>query len=744
MKLADTSLARLTNVPGSSLLLLSSPMSRLLPMKALRSLLCLAALCITVYAQDPASCASACAAVGEPGCCDTGTGQCLWFAGGYVTDGAASGEASANCHAGKTCDGWNWGKTCSGNGKPVPQPGPTPAPAPIPPGPAPSPSSPANPAGDGNINVNLFASSQPWVDTRGSRVQAHSGMVFQDTTSDDQGEWVLLGNSDPDPQVGGGDNAQISYYRAPELYGPWGPEQVLLTIAQANQLPGMQNVTVGIMERPKIAQRSGYFYLFLHLEPPTGGYTLQSLGLYRFKVLAPPSADNVWECVFVGRPGLNKRTGQGFRVLDFGLFDDPITGKILYTATTDSYRFPGTCCISDPPGTCNFTKTNMCATTALVTFDVDLQSSPPTFTPVVTLPGRWEAPTLFRDPGDANGSNLYMMCSGQDGFGPNPVGLFSTAFSEAEGSERHGAGPSDGLATDYPWPAPTLWKCLGLPHSGSGNAFNTQPFQVLPNPYSAEHGIYLGDNWLHGPGKRSDGECDNPAWHGMSNCEPWQGNCPCNYPNNKCPGTSSPGFSAGYAWLPFTWEKLRNDPLYLICAHSAWNMKAPPADDATCYTFNVFPDAPFTPGLDAHALIDYRGQHVPYVESSCGFIPCPGWPMTKAENTGNSTACCEGVGDAITQARNGGRCRADDLCNGACKEDENENIPGGHGGCTFSRFDSSKAKLIGSDGTRDCTQRREGTNGAHAASGGSATFFAGNGSSPGLVDPCRGDHATPS
>ena len=34
------------------------------------------------------------------------------------------------------------------------------------------------------------------------------------------------------------------------------------------------------------------------------------------------------------------------------------------------------------------------------------------------------------------------------------------------------------IESDTLWPAPQLWTCLGLPHSGSGNAFNTQPFQA--------------------------------------------------------------------------------------------------------------------------------------------------------------------------------------------------------------------------------------------------------------------------
>ena len=214
----------------------------------------------------------------------------------------------------------------------------------------------------------------------------------------------------------------------------------------------------------------------------------------------------------------------------------------------------------------------------------------------------------------------------------------------------------------------------------------------------------------------------------MENCEPWQGNCPCNFPNDKCPGTSSPGWSAGYVWLPFAWSKLKLDPEYLICARETWRMRLPPGANDTCYTFNVFPEAKITPGLDPATLVDYRGKSVPYVESSCGFVSCPGWPMTKEENSGNTTRCCERVGDAITQGRNAGRCRAADLCLGQCREDENGNIPGGHGGCAFASFDPAKAKLL--NGATDCTNAR--------ASGLSLT-----GGGPDVVDPCRGAHMVP-
>ena len=186
-------------------------------------------------------------------------------------------------------------------------------------------------------------------------------------------------------------------------------------------------------------------------------------------------------------------------------------------------------------------------------------------------------------------------------------------------------------------------------------------------------------------------------------------------------------------WLPFTWAKLKSDPAYLICAREEWGMKAPPSNDEQCYTFNVFPDTPFAPGLDPAALTDYRGKHVPFVESSCGFIPCPGWPMTKEENTANTTLCCEKVGDAITQGRNAGRCRAPDLCLGKCQENEHSNIPGGHGGCSFAPFDPSKAKLLEAGGQSDCTKlRSSGVTGSQGAGG------------VGVVDPCRGAHTVPS
>merc|ERR1711871_533977 len=103
-----------------------------------------------------------------------------------------------------------------------------------------------------------------------------------------------------------------------------------------------------------------------------------------------------------------------------------------------------------------------------------------------------------------------------------------------------------------------------------------------------------------------------------------------------------------------------------------------------------------------------------------------GWPMTKEANSDNTTLCCQRIADAITQGRNAGRCRAPDLCLGKCKEDENENIPGGHGGCSFSAFDPTKAKLLNGGGKTDCTKPR-------------------STEAPGIdvIDPCRGAHSVP-
>ena len=169
-------------------------------------------------------------------------------------------------------------------------------------------------------------------------------------------------------------------------------------------------------------------------------------------------------------------------------------------------------------------------------------------------------------------------------------------------------------------------------------------------------------------------------------------------------------------------------------------MKIPPGNEP-CFTFNVFPDAPFTQGLDPSTLTDYRNQHVPYVESSCGFVPCPGWPMTPAENSDNTTLCCKKIADAPTQGRNAGRCRAPDLCLGKCSEDENGNIPGGHGGCVFTPFDPSKAKLIGTGGGQvDCTMPRVDSSGGMVVSASSSAPLSNH---PTVVDPCRGAHTLP-
>ena len=74
----------------------------------------------------------------------------------------------------------------------------------------------------------------------------------------------------------------------------------------------------------------------------------------------------------------------------------------------------------------------MCANTALVTFAVDLNTA--TFTPVTTLPGRWEAPSLFRDPSDPH--TLYMMCSGQVTCSPRPTHMPLSATHVASGRFR--------------------------------------------------------------------------------------------------------------------------------------------------------------------------------------------------------------------------------------------------------------------------------------------------------------------
>jgi len=318
---------------------------------------------------------------------------------------------------------------------------------------------------------------------------------------------------------------------------------------------------------------------------------------------------------------------------------------------------------------------------------------------------------MFRKPGDKQ--TFYILCSGQDGWGPNPVSLFSgTLPSKGKLSNTL---PND----DYKWPAPALFTCLGQPFSGSANAFNTQPLGVLPNPYNAKYGIYVGDNWVHGPGK-GIGKCTKPGLpHGNEECEPWQGCCPCNFPHSSCPHTSSPYDKAGYVWLSFPWDKV-GETDYLFCAHSSWNMKSPPAESETCYTFNIFPDKYGT--QDFNRTSDYSGKQAPYIVSSCGFAFCPGWPMTPEQNT--NASCCETLGGSFTEAKYVGACSSisrKDVCGGKCKENKNGNIPGGHGGCLRKPFDPSKATLILDNGKTDCTKYRGG-----------------------VVDPCHGPNVIPS
>lgn len=319
---------------------------------------------------------------------------------------------------------------------------------------------------------------------------------------------------------------------------------------------------------------------------------------------------------------------------------------------------------------------------------------------------------MFRKPGD---NKLYMLCSGQDGFGPNPINLFSAVLPAVTSAANSTVG-------GYTWPAPLAFSCLGNPFSASANGFNTQPFQVLPNPYDDAHAVYLGDNWLHGPGKdfSSPGACSTPGQpHGDQQCEPWQGNCPCGWPHGTCPGTSSPHDNAGYVMLSFSWGMLGNTD-YLLCGHGTWNMKAPPKEGGSCYTFDIFPDPEHTPGFQT--LLDYEGKQVPYIVSSCGFAQCPGWPLTKEEN--EDPDCCKKLGDALTQAKYNGVCQRDTLCGGTCKETYFGNIPGGGGQCTRPKFDASKASLFGS---KDCAAAR--------------LPWGKRGS---VLDACRGQHHIPS
>lgn len=346
-----------------------------------------------------------------------------------------------------------------------------------------------------------------------------------------------------------------------------------------------------------------------------------------------------------------------------------------------------------------------CADTGIVIFSVDKtclkrgKCTQDAFVPHATLPGRWEGMTLFRRPDDKE--TMYLLCSGQDGWGPNPVSLFSGILPAKQ--QLSNSLPGD----DYQWPAPPLFTCSGQPFSGSAVAFNSQPIGVLPNPYDSNYGVYIGDNWLHGPGKGM-GKCsvkDKPGLpHADEVCEPWQGCCPCNFPNNTCPLTSGPYDLAGYVWVSFPWEKVGNTD-YLFCAQDSWSMKSPPTADETCYTFNLFPAQYGTQGFQEDT--DYSGKQMPYVVSSCGFSPPPGWPKTAANNT--NASCCETLGASFTEAKYVGVASSQgrsDVCEGKCKENQNSNIPGGHGGCLLKPFDPSKAKLILGNGDKDCSSYR--------------------------------------
>lgn len=585
------------------------------------------------------------------------------------------------------------------------------------------------PAGDGVITPNFFANSPMWTAADGKRIQAHSGMVFQDEATKN---WCWIGNSDEGGGPGGLEHTQISLYTSPDLYGPWGAEEVLITLAQVRTLPGV-GTDVTVLERPKVHQAGGAYYVFLHLDDDL--YRMRRMGIFKLTKLAAPSASNPWTVLFTGHPGQNaKRGGKGFEVLDFNIYNDPVTNQLLYATTTDAYVFPAPqyCDTDVSPGQCDGDRAHcqMCANTAVVIFTLDLPKlergdgpAALAFTPRATLPGRWEGMTMFRKPGDEK--TLYFLCSGQDGFGPNPISLFSGSWS-SEGPQPKE--PTSGNVTgpppsEYSWPAPLIFTCLGSPFSGSTSGFNSQPFQVLQNPYSADHAIYLGDNWLHGPGQdsTSPGSCSNPSSQptGNTQCEPWQGDCPCNWPQSTCPGTSNPGGNAGYVWLSFPFAQL-GQTNYLLCAHSSWNMKTPPAGTETCYTFNLIPDPSHTPGFTA--VPDYSGKPAPLITSSCGYAFCPGWPLTPADNAPTS-ACCQKLGDSITQAKYQSQCWRSDLCGGVCKDTEFGNIPGGDGQCKYVPFDPSKAKLIGST---DCTKVRAGTSGKGQ-----------------VVDPCRGAQNVP-
>lgn len=341
---------------------------------------------------------------------------------------------------------------------------------------------------------------------------------------------------------------------------------------------------------------------------------------------------------FFGRPGVNKNNnGAGFQVLDFSIFYDGTgTGKLYYMPTTDAFRYPeesGGCQQSTDENGVNIISTrvgakNMCANTAVtvfeITLDPDTMDRKKCFKPKQVLPGRWEGMTMFR-----KGDKLFFLASGQDGFGPNPVSLFQVSLESTSWLPNTDASM---------FPAPTGgFHCVGNPFSGSMQALNSQPTQVLPNPYlkstpgKSQPMIYLGDNWLHGYGR---GTSD------FSGEEPGQGDCPRGWPHDYAPQKSCPGNSAGYVWLPFDAEDMEDAEKYRtsICAMNVWNMKNTDWKTKPCFTFNIMP---------TDDVASCGSSPCPVIVGSCGFAICPGF-------MGNST--CHDAGDSFTQAKYQGRC----------------------------------------------------------------------------------------
>lgn len=585
---------------------------------------------------------------------------------------------------------------------------PSPAPGP---GPAPPPAG-AFPRGDGLVAPNFWAGTPAWTAADGRRLHAHSGMVFRDAVS---GMWHWVGNSDAEGSDRLGQNSQISLYSSDNLYGPWSAEVVLATLEGMRDLLGEGN-NVTLLERPKVHQDAGTYYLFVHVDDDA--YRKRSICVIRMANLAAQTASNPWTVVFHGRPGSNpNRGGRGFEVLDFNIFFDPVSKELLYMSTADAYvPSPPSFCDTDvDPAECTGSRCFNCFNTALMMWSLDLdalrssQMTAASFRPRGVLPGRWEAPVLFRKPGDSRW--LYLLCSGQDGFGPNPVSLFRGALG-VEAPPLASGMP----ASDYPWPALRIFSCLGLPFSGSATALNSQPVQVLANPHDSAHAVYMGDNWLHGPGKDYTSEaCSDPSKGPPSSvreCEAFTGTCPCQA--DRCPAVSRPGAHAGYIWVSFAWERLGSTE-YLICAGPPWNLRAPSTNTGPCYTFNVFPQVGITPGYADVA--DYEGKAIPFTMNNCGFQFCFGWPMTLSQNA-PTRECCSTMGDFLTNPKTAGNCWRETLCGGICNDTDFGNIPGGHGGCTMKPFDPSQAVLLNSG--KDCTTVRQ-------------DYLA--------LDPCRGHHS---